>query len=208
MSTKERFLSQPIPGALRRPSPGQLVRLAVRFYAAMAAVAWLWRGWFRGASLWRASPEASIDWVRDPLLGAAAAAAVVFVSALFTRHTRAGRDLARTLGALIGRLRARDCVVLAALSGVGEELLFRGALQPEIGLVPASVVFAFAHFSPRRELRVWTLFTLAAGLLLGALYDATGNLVAPIVAHFGVNAVNLHRLSREWGDAEPPSAAR
>lgn len=191
----------PVPTALRRIGPHRLVRMAIAFYAAMFAIAWLWRGAFRGASLWLASPGAAIDWVRDPLLGAAAAAGVIAASASFTRRTEAGRALARTLGSLLGPLRRRDCLVLAALSGIGEEALFRGALQPEVGLVAASAVFGLVHFAPQRELRAWTLFAIGAGLLLGALYDATGNLVAPIVAHAGINAVNLYRLSRDYGGA-------
>ncbi len=31
-------------------------------------------------------------------------------------------------------------------------------------------------------------------LVLGALFESTGNLVAPSVAHVGINAVNLRRL--------------
>jgi hypothetical protein len=140
-----------------------------------------------------------VDWLRDPALGALAAALVIALSSAFTRRTRIGRELARALGSLVGRLERRHCLVLAAASGIGEEALFRGALQPEIGLVAASAVFALAHLVPRRELLPWSAFSLAAGLLLGALYDATGNLVAPVVAHFGINAVNLERLSREYG---------
>jgi membrane protease YdiL (CAAX protease family) len=51
---------------------------------------------------------------------------------------------------------------------------------------------------PRRDLLPWSVFSLAAGLLLGFLYNATGNLVAPVIAHFGINAVNLRKLAREF----------
>jgi membrane protease YdiL (CAAX protease family) len=88
--------------------------------------------------------------------------------------------------------------VLALSSGIAEEALFRGALQPVVGLVWASLLFALAHLVPRRELLPWSLFSLAAGFLLGGLYAATGNLVAPIVAHVVVNAANLRRLSRDF----------
>jgi len=136
--------------------------------------------------------------VRDPLLGAVAAALVIALSALLDR-TEPGRRLGRALGALVGPLRIGHCLVLAAASGFAEEALFRGALQPEVGLVAASALFGLAHWAPRPELRLWTLFSVAAGLLLGTLYDATGNLVAPVVAHFGINAVNLRILARRYG---------
>jgi membrane protease YdiL (CAAX protease family) len=49
---------------------------------------------------------------------------------------------------------------------------------------------------PRRELIAWTGFSIAAGLLLGWLFDATGNLVRPVVAHAVINGVNLRDLTR------------
>ncbi|MCU0668693.1 MAG: CPBP family intramembrane metalloprotease [Myxococcota bacterium] len=177
------------------PRPQRLVRLSLWFYGGMTALALAWRAGVRGQSLVFGEGETQIDWLRDPLAGAIAAAAVILSSNAFTRHTRIGRELARALAALIGRLSWRACVVLAAASAIGEEALFRGALQPEIGWIAASVVFALAHLVPRRDLLPWSVFSLAAGLLLGFLYDATGNLVAPVVAHFGINAINLRRLS-------------
>jgi membrane protease YdiL (CAAX protease family) len=39
-----------------------------------------------------------------------------------------------------------------------------------------------------------------AGLGFGLLFDATGNLVAPIAAHALLNAVNLSWLSRHYAD--------
>lgn len=125
---------------------------------------------------------------------------MIALSAVLDR-TEVGRRLGRALGAIVGPLRIGHCLVLAAASGFAEEALFRGALQPEVGLVAASVLFGLAHWAPRPELRPWTLFSLAAGFGLGALYDATGNLVAPVVAHFGINAVNLRTLARRYGGA-------
>ena len=84
------------------------------------------------------------------------------------------------------------------LSAVAEEAFFRGALQPQLGLPATSLLFALAHFAPRRDLLPWTAFALAAGFALGALFEATGNLVAPTLAHAVVNAINLWLLSRDY----------
>ena len=89
--------------------------------------------------------------------------------------------------------------MLAFLSGIAEEALFRGALQPKVGLVAASLLFGLAHFVPRREFAVWTGTTILAGFMLGLLFQKTGNLIAPIVAHFIVNALNLRWLSVNYG---------
>jgi Na+-transporting NADH:ubiquinone oxidoreductase subunit NqrB len=127
---------------------------------------------------------------------------VIAASRAIVRFTRWGEALARTLGALIGRQSDRDCLLLALASGLAEEALFRGALQPQIGLVAASLVFGLAHFAPRRELLPWTGFSVLAGFLLGGLYAWTGNLVAPVIAHVGINAVNLRQLGRDYASRE------
>jgi membrane protease YdiL (CAAX protease family) len=185
----------------RQLAPERLVRFAIGFYAAVWLAAFAWRRGLQGSSLWLAAPGARIDLTRDLGAGLLAAGTVIFLSAAMTRRTRAGETLARRLAELVGPLSPAQAWVLALASGIGEEAFFRGALQPVVGLLPASLLFAAAHFVPRRELVLWSLFSLAAGLLLGALYAATGNLLAPTVAHVVVNGVNLNRLVRDYGPA-------
>lgn len=184
------------------PSPERFVRLAVVFYGAALVVALLWRTVWYGEPLFYASPEDAargVRWVRDGAVGLSAGVAVVLLSGELTRRTRFGEALARALARSLGPLGVGHCVVLALASGIGEEAFFRGALQPRVGLVAASLLFGLAHFVPRRELWSWSVFSLAAGFLLGGLFAATGNLLAPIVAHVVVNAVNLRLLVRDYG---------
>ena len=179
------------------PHPRSLMRLALLFYGILFAAAALWAE-LAGRSLFFASPEAAsrgIDPAGDLAAGLLAGTLVILLSRQLTERSRWGEQLARALAAVLGRLSIRECALLAILSGVGEEAFFRGALQPQVGLVAASLLFGLAHIAPRRELLPWTLFSLAAGFLLGALFDATGNLVAPVVTHILVNAVNLRFLS-------------
>ena len=183
----------PRPGARR-----SFVRIALVFYALLFGAAALWAT-LAGDSLFYASDESAIRgvaWLRDAGAGALVAVIAIFLSRELTRRTRWGEDLARALGALLGELSFGDCVLLALASGVAEEAFFRGALQPRIGLVAASLVFGLAHFAPRRELAPWTLFSIVAGFALGGLFAATGNLLAPIVAHALINAVNIRALTR------------
>ena len=110
-----------------------------------------------------------------------------------------GHRQALFLGEVLGRRTVGECVVLAAVSAIAEEALFRGALQPHLGWVGASLLFGLAHFAPRRDLLPWTGFAVLAGFVLGALFEVTGNLIAPVVAHFAINAVNLRRLGVRYG---------
>jgi len=176
------------------------VRIALVFYAAMWGVAAIWAA-LSGDPLFYASVAAErrgVDLWPDLAAGALAAGIVILVSGAFTRHSRWGEKLARELGALLGRLALTECLLLAAASGVAEEAFFRGALQPRVGLVAASLIFGLAHFAPKRELVPWTIFSIGAGFLLGALFDATGNLLAPVVAHVLINAVNLRLIATRY----------
>ena len=121
---------------------------------------------------------------------------MIAASEVLTARTRFGAALARELAEALGPLTLFECMALAVLSGFAEEAFFRGALQPRLGWLAASLAFGLAHYAPRRSLLPWTGFALLAGLLLGALFAATGNLVAPIAAHIAINAVNLRRLTR------------
>jgi membrane protease YdiL (CAAX protease family) len=142
--------------------------------------------------------------IRDLGGGLAAALLLVAVSRGLTLRTRAGDALARRLAEILGPLSTREVAILALASGIGEELFFRGALQPRLGLVATSMLFGVAHLVPARPLVHWSVFACGAGLLLGALFELTGNLVAPVVAHVAVNALNLRWLVRRYA----PDAVR
>ena len=96
--------------------------------------------------------------------------------------------MARALGESLGRISVPDALLLAVASGLGEELFFRGALQPRVGLILATVLFGAVHFVPRRELLPWTGFAMVAGLVLGVLFEWTGSVVAPVVASYSTGA--------------------
>lgn len=177
-----------------------LVRMAVPFYAVMGALAWAWRGGVRGEPIFTA-PGATEPWplAESVALGVALGALVIAMSAVWTTWLPTGRALARFLGETIGHIGPGQGLALAIASGLGEELLFRGALQPEVGLVIASVVFGAMHVVPRWPLLLWGLYAVAVGLAFGLAFEWTGSLWAPVIAHGVVNGVNLPLLSRQYG---------
>jgi hypothetical protein len=107
---------------------------------------------------------------------------------------------------MLGPLRRREVVLLAAASAIGEELLFRGAMQPALGLWPTAAIFAALHFPPRPRLWPWTASTGAIGVALGLLARATGDLAGATLAHFTVNALNLAAVIRRAGGADGDGA--
>jgi membrane protease YdiL (CAAX protease family) len=97
---------------------------------------------------------------------------------------------------MLGPLGTGEVIGLALLSGFSEELFFRGAVQGAWGWFPATVLFALLHAGPGTTFKVWTAFAGIAGLTMAGLMIWRGNLLAPVVTHVLVNAVNLGRLSR------------
>lgn len=77
-------------------------------------------------------------------------------------------------------------LVMTSVIAICEELLFRGALQPVLGLFWTSVIFTLIHF---RYLAQWmmTVVVFFISLALGALLLVTDSLIAPTVAHFVVD---------------------
>ncbi|POZ51837.1 CPBP family intramembrane glutamic endopeptidase [Methylovulum psychrotolerans] len=97
--------------------------------------------------------------------------------------------LLRTLGPSLHRYDWVGLLVLAAVAGISEEILFRGVIQPWLevswgltaGLLLSNVLFGLVH-------SVTPLYSVLAGLVgiyLGVMMDIQGdrNLLTPIIIH-------------------------
>lgn len=100
-------------------------------------------------------------------------------------------------------LSTRDVVVIAALSGLTEELFFRGILLPETGVVVSSVCFGALHALTA----VYFAWATAVGAGMGALTLASNSLVTPILAHATYNLGALLLLRRSALRATAPPVA-
>ncbi len=79
-----------------------------------------------------------------------------------------------------------EWLILAIAAGVGEELLFRGALQPVFGLPLTSVVFALIHV--QYGLTPFTLLVVLIALILGLIRRFYSTTIA-IFVHVGYDFV-------------------
>jgi membrane protease YdiL (CAAX protease family) len=85
-------------------------------------------------------------------------------------------DVQNPLGAL----------AVGVTAAVGEELFFRGALQPKFGLVLTSLVFALLH--TQYGLSFVTLGVFGMGMIFGVLRRRYGT-VAPMITHCLINVI-------------------
>lgn len=143
----------------------------------------------------------------DVLLGAGVALLITGSTFGLARRSRTLRELEVEFRRVLGAMSGGQILRLAALSGTGEELLFRGTIQvlfadprflglgPWHGLVWTSLIFGALHFLPHKVFLPWTLFALFVGFLAGGLFVWRESLVAPIVLHVVLNALNLRLIT-------------
>lgn len=169
----------------------------VLLYAPLALLAIFWANGIQlrdSIMLYDATVE------NGPLIGLVLGSFTGFVLALAIAWCASRFTWARTLedefAGTLGPLKRGDVFWLALWSALGEELLFRGAMQSAWGLPVSCLIFAFCHFPLRRSLWPWTIMALAAGLILGGLFALLGTLWAPLAAHFVINVQGLERLRR------------
>jgi membrane protease YdiL (CAAX protease family) len=164
------------------------------------------------AALAGLDPRRALQPTPEIVLGGLLATVPLVAALLLLGRRRPGwfDDVERLVRPLIGMLfRGRGAgpvVLVAALAGLGEELLFRGVLQVWLadgfggsaGLLLASVIFGMAHALSR----AYFLLATAMGLYLGGLFALTGSLLLPVIVHAVYDAVAIALLLR------PPQGGR
>jgi len=139
---------------------------------------------------------AQIGWGITLGLAISVPSTVVFFAPLFSSLRRQLLDLVSRLD-----LDALNPLWISLSAGIGEEILFRGALQPILGIWWASFIFTVAHFgsgqfhSMNWQKLVYATSVFIAGLFLGYVFIEIG-LVAAIVTHASVNVVSLFTARR------------
>ncbi len=125
------------------------------------------------------------------LLGLAVALLIIVFTRVTVKRFAWAQQLHSDLRPVARDLTIGQILVLAGLSSLGEELLFRGLLASTVGVLPSSVLFGLAHQMRGPSRWVWACWAMVTGMLLGSVFAATGSLVGPLLAHAIVNAANL-----------------
>lgn len=131
------------------------------------------------------------------LLGLAFALVVVALSGFGSRRFAWVRALEGEFRRVLGPMTDSEAFLAAVLSGCAEELLFRGALQPLIGLPLASLLFGLVHVGPGKRFLPWTIFAIVAGFAFGSLVHFGYGLLPAMLSHGLINFLNLRRIGEE-----------
>jgi uncharacterized protein len=181
-------------------------RVAAAYLAASASavgLALLWRDSspFLFSDPWLVLPGVTSH-VCSAAIGLAFGGLVAFSTRVFVTRFAWARNLHRELRPVARDLSASGIVAVALFSALGEELWFRGLLQVWVGLWLQALAFGIVHSQLRGPSRwAWVIWAMIMGLGFGAIFELTGSLVGPIVAHAVINALNLSYLKNH--DPEP-----
>jgi membrane protease YdiL (CAAX protease family) len=173
---------------------------ALAFEGGLVLVAW---GLGRLTGRW---PPSSWQLGFSSLAWGVAAVAPLLIVLQWTRVSRLAplRGLTeavdRTVVPLFAGCSALDLALISLAAGVGEEVLFRGVIQPGladwlgpwVGLVLTSMLFGLVH--PVNV--AYVVYAAAVGLYLGGLALAFDNVVVPLTTHAAYDFVALYFLTR------------
>jgi len=98
------------------------------------------------------------------------------------------------------RLTWWEVLLVSLCAGIGEEILFRGAIQPLIGIGWTSLLFVLLHgyINPfNAPLSVYGIFMVIAVAVLGFVAFRWG-LVMAMTAHTVIDVILLHKLGAKY----------
>jgi membrane protease YdiL (CAAX protease family) len=185
---------------LPTPPERDVFRLALVFEGGLAVLA-IVLGWWMTPPVWERVRWEWSDFGLGILATLPLAAGLLFLRRVQTGPLgRLNEVVDRLLVPLFGSCSLIQLALISALAGIGEELLFRGVLQPVLigwlgtwaGLAIASVAFGLVHaVTP-----TYAVLATLVGVYFGGLAIATENLLTPLITHGLYDFVALVYLTR------------
>ncbi len=171
----------------------QLLVRALLLEGGLLAVALVW-GFLQGLPL----REPLTPTIADCLFGVSAGLLLLLVNYAAieygSRHSAYFKIIKQLIeqdiSPLFKHLDLLSIVAIAIISGLAEEMFFRGVLQANIGLWLSSLFFGVAHIW-RKTAVLYGIYASVIGLFFGGLYLWSGSLWVPILAHIVNNFVAI-----------------
>jgi membrane protease YdiL (CAAX protease family) len=174
-------------------SRGSLVIVATLVYSGFVVTALLWLYFRDRVQILPEMAFGEIDAYASLGVGTAVGLGLSGIIALFVRYQAAFQGLEARLRATLGSLSESEIVLIAMTSAIGEELLFRCALQDVVGPYLSALVFGALHTGP--GLLLWGACAAILGLCFSLLIDSGCGLLSVTVAHALINFISLRRMT-------------
>lgn len=141
------------------------------------------------------------DWqqaLRLLLVSLLGAAVLLIFNYIFEEQFPSFKAFRHILMQMVGAASIPASIYLAVVSAFGEELLFRAAIQPELGLLGTALLFGLLHLGPQGLISIWTLWAILTGLMYGWIFQQTQSLLPVIFCHILVNTISMLRLRIQY----------
>lgn len=160
--------------------PNQLIKIGLAAGVIMMSLAIVWitfyheQSWLQTWYPWREA-------IQEISLGAAIGGLAMLLAWRLTELVPAFRLLREKLIAMLdfNQVTPWHALAFGLMAGIPEEMLFRGAIQPELGLLLTALLFGVLHAMSA----TYFLYATAAGFGLGLLAMWRDNLWAATTAH-------------------------
>jgi membrane protease YdiL (CAAX protease family) len=177
------------------PVPKNALALAASvLYGVFVCVAVLWF-WLRERQ--SRLPELAVgdDATVSLLTGAVVGLAVGAALTAASRYLKSYATLEGRLQEFLGDLNETEIIAISLTSAIGEEMLFRGALQDHLAeyWYVSALIFGLLHTGP--GLWLWTLVATILGLLFSVMVHLGFGLLSVTVAHALINFISLRRMA-------------
>jgi membrane protease YdiL (CAAX protease family) len=161
-------------------APLQLIRVGVLAGIIMMLVAILWAFLVRGEN-WQARWYPVHNAPQEILLGCVIGIIAIVFAWELTEYIPQVRYLREKLTTSLDftELQGWHALALGVLAAFPEEMLFRGAMQPTLGIPLTALIFGILHAMSR----TYFIYAMGAGLCLGLLAAWRGDLWAATIAH-------------------------
>ncbi|NJL94339.1 MAG: CPBP family intramembrane metalloprotease [Anaerolineae bacterium] len=161
-------------------SPNHLGRLGALLGLILISTAVLWQELVHTTPwhlAWFPAENALLEGTLGALAGVLLAGLIWALSQRLAALRRIQERLLETLE--VHRMRWPHAVLFGLLAGIPEEMFFRGAMQPALGVWLTAMIFGALHaVSP-----IYFIYATGAGLALGSLATWRGDLWAATLAH-------------------------
>ncbi|MEX0967155.1 MAG: CPBP family intramembrane glutamic endopeptidase [Bacteroidia bacterium] len=137
------------------------------------------------------------EWQWQVLAGSAYGMGSAWIAREILRTPAMG-GVRRFFSSLLYRMRLNgfEILLLSFSAGIGEELLFRGAVQPLLTIWPTAIIFVALHgyLNPYNwSLTLYGIYMILLSAGLGYLFEYAG-IIAAITAHVVVDIILLYAL--------------
>jgi len=86
-------------------------------------------------------------------------------------------------------------LIISVVSAASEEIFFRAALQPNLGVFLTSIIIGLLQLGPQARLTAFSAYSFIRNCIFGMLFYYTNVIFIPFFVHALLNIIYLSNLS-------------